>query len=109
MPFLTRICDQDKTILNNTWYSGAYGRRRRNYAFVYISTSATSRGTLIGTANTWNPASAIAATTLFGGMTYYINVETINGDPGQSYSPARSSAISRSPAAGPSRTPPRDC
>ncbi len=57
-----------------------------NYGFVYISTNASTLGTLIGSAATWNPSTALAATRLFGGMTYYINVEAINGDPGNSYS-----------------------
>jgi MYXO-CTERM domain-containing protein len=56
-----------------------------NYGFVYISTSATSLGTLIGSTATWNPAEALAATRLFGGTTYYLNVEAINGDPGTAH------------------------
>ena len=56
-----------------------------NYAFVYLSTSATSLGTLIGSAAGWNPATAITSTNLADG-TYYLNVEVINGDPGSTYS-----------------------
>ena len=56
-----------------------------NFGFVYISTSATTLGTLIGSTATWNPAEALTATRLFGGMTYYINVEAINGDPGTAH------------------------
>ncbi len=52
-----------------------------NYGFVYLSTSATTLGTLIGSSATWNPATAITATTLLPGTTYYLNVEAINGDP----------------------------
>ncbi len=56
-----------------------------NYAFVFLSTSATSLGTLIGSAGTWNPATAINTQNLADG-TYYLNVEVINGDPGSQYS-----------------------
>jgi MYXO-CTERM domain-containing protein len=56
-----------------------------NYAYVYISTSASSLGTLIGQASGWNPATAITATNLADG-TYFLNVEVINGDPGSQYS-----------------------
>ncbi len=56
-----------------------------NFGFVYISTNASTLGTLIGSAANWNPSTAIAATRLLGGTTYYINIEAINGDPGTTY------------------------
>src|ERR1700761_2659320 len=52
-----------------------------NYAFVYLSTSADSRGTLIGQSSGWNPATALSPTNLADG-TYYLNVEVINADSG---------------------------
>jgi hypothetical protein len=52
-----------------------------NYAFVYLSTSATSRGTLIGQASGWSSASALSTTNLASG-TYYLNIEVINADSG---------------------------
>ena len=56
-----------------------------NYIFVYLSTSASQRGTLIGSGNNWQSTFYVNPTALNPGTTYYLNVEAINGDSG-SYS-----------------------
>ena len=57
-----------------------------NYAFAYLSTSATTLGTLIASTNTWSPATPINVSNLLAGTTYYLNFEVINGDSGSQYS-----------------------
>ena len=56
-----------------------------NYIYVYLSTSATDRGTLIGSGNNWQSTFYVNPTALAAGTTYYLNIEAINGDSG-SYS-----------------------
>ena len=56
-----------------------------NDIFVYLSTSASSRGTLVGSGNNWQNTFYVTPASLIPGTTYYINVEAINGD-GGSYS-----------------------
>lgn len=56
-----------------------------NYIYVYLSTSASDRGTLIGSGNNWQSTFYVNPTALAAGTTYYLNVEAINGDSG-SYS-----------------------
>ena len=56
-----------------------------NYIFVYLSTSASQRGSLIGSGNNWQSTFYVNPTTLNPGTTYYLNIEAINGDSG-SYS-----------------------
>src|ERR1700744_6143507 len=56
-----------------------------NDIFVYLSTSANDRGTLIGSGNNWASTFYATPASLIPGTTYYINVEAINGD-GGSYS-----------------------
>lgn len=56
-----------------------------NYVFVYLSTSANDRGTLIGSGNNWASTFYATPASLTPGTTYYINIEAINGDSG-SYS-----------------------
>ena len=51
-----------------------------NYAFVYISTSANTRGTLISQASGWSTATGF--TTNLADGTYYLNIEVINADSG---------------------------
>ncbi|HEX4366857.1 MAG TPA: PEP-CTERM sorting domain-containing protein [Rhodopila sp.] len=51
-----------------------------NYVFVYLSTSASQRGTLIGSGNNWQSTFYVNPATLAAGTTYYLNVEAINGD-----------------------------
>lgn len=56
-----------------------------NYIYVYLSTSANSRGTLIGSGNNWASTFYATPASLTPGTTYYLNVEAINGDsPGYS-------------------------
>jgi len=56
-----------------------------NDVFVYLSTSASQRGTLIGSGNNWQSTFYVTPASLTPGTTYYLNVEAINGDSG-SYS-----------------------
>jgi PEP-CTERM motif len=56
-----------------------------NDVFVYLSTSASQRGTLIGSGNNWQSTFYATPASLNPGTTYYLNVEAINGDSG-SYS-----------------------
>ena len=56
-----------------------------NYIYVYLSTSASQRGTLIGSGNNWQSTFYVTPASLNPGTTYYLNVEAINGDSG-SYS-----------------------
>ncbi len=56
-----------------------------NYVYVYLSTSASQRGTLIGSGNNWQSTFYVTPASLTPGTTYYLNVEAINGDSG-SYS-----------------------
>jgi PEP-CTERM motif len=56
-----------------------------NDIFVYLSTSANDRGTLIGSGNNWQNTFYATPASLIPGTTYYINIEAINGDSG-SYS-----------------------
>src|SRR3569623_2801322 len=56
-----------------------------NYIYVFLSTSASDRGTLIGSGNNWQSTFYVNPTALNAGTTYYLNVEAINGDSG-SYS-----------------------
>lgn len=53
-----------------------------NYIYVYLSTSASDRGTLIGSGNNWQSTFYVNPTALNAGTTYYLNVEAINGDSG---------------------------
>ena len=54
-----------------------------NSFFAYLSTSADTRGTLIGSGNSWSTAFTLTTSTLTAGQTYYLNIEAINGDAGQ--------------------------
>jgi hypothetical protein len=56
-----------------------------NDVFVYLSTSASQLGTLIGSGNNWQSTFYATPASLSAGTTYYLNVEAINGDSG-SYS-----------------------
>jgi hypothetical protein len=56
-----------------------------NYIYVYLSTSASQLGTLIGSGGSWSSTFYVTPTSLNAGTTYYLNVEAINGDSG-SYS-----------------------
>jgi len=56
-----------------------------NDVFVYLSTNASQRGTLIGSGNNWQSTFYTTPASLNPGTTYYLNVEAINGD-GGSYS-----------------------
>ncbi len=53
-----------------------------NYVFVYLSTSASQRGTLIGSGTNWGSTFYVTPASLTAGTTYYLNVEAINGDSG---------------------------
>jgi len=53
-----------------------------NYIYVYLSTSASARGTLIGSGNNWQSTFYVTPASLTAGTTYYLNVEAINGDGG---------------------------
>jgi MYXO-CTERM domain-containing protein len=57
-----------------------------NYAFVYLSTSASTLGTLIASGTGWSPATTISPVSLLFGATYYLNIEVINADVGNQYS-----------------------
>jgi hypothetical protein len=56
-----------------------------NDIYVYLSTSASQRGTLIGSGSAWQSTFYTTPASLNPGTTYYLNVEAINGDSG-SYS-----------------------
>lgn len=53
-----------------------------NYVYVYLSTSANDRGTLIGSGNNWASTFYVTPASLTPGTTYYLNIEAINGDGG---------------------------
>jgi hypothetical protein len=53
-----------------------------NYIYVYLSTSASQRGTLIGSGSNWQSTFYTTPASLNPGTTYYLNVEAINGDSG---------------------------
>jgi len=53
-----------------------------NYIYVYLSKSASDRGTLIGSGNNWQSTFYVNPTALAAGTTYYLNIEAINGDSG---------------------------
>lgn len=49
-----------------------------NGAFVYLSTSTTAQGTLIGQGNQWETTFNLTSTSLVPGQTYYLHVEASN-------------------------------
>lgn len=49
-----------------------------NGAFIYLSTSASSQGTLIGQGNQWQTSFNLTNTALVPGQTYYLHVEASN-------------------------------